>query len=87
MKKVSVICFFDNNGSSTLQNSIIKEIESDFKKIEFIKIIGSNTELLEKYGIKEIPSIVIEIDGKVKEKFSGLTQELFLRRAIDKLVK
>lgn len=87
MKKATVICFFDNDGSSTIQNSIIKEIEKDFKNVEFRKIIGKDNGENERYGIREFPSIVIEVNGEVKEKFSGLTQQLFLRRALDKLIK
>lgn len=87
MKKISVICFFDNNGSSAIQRSIVKEIEGEFNNIEFKTILGDDGEAVKKYDIKEIPSILIEVDGEIKERFSGFTQQLFLRRALEKLIK
>jgi len=86
MQKISLLCFLDENGTSKLQDSIIKEIEKDFKKVDFKRINGEN-EAMSKYNIKEFPTILIEVDGEVKIRFSGLTQQLFLRRALDKLIK
>lgn len=88
MTKVSVICFLDGDGTSLLQDSVLKEVKRAFRKrVEFIRIDPrENGEIIEKYGLKEFPSIVIKVDNKVKNVFSGLTQELFLRRALDKIL-
>ncbi|MBU5690284.1 MAG: thioredoxin domain-containing protein [Candidatus Aenigmatarchaeota archaeon] len=87
MKEIKVLCFIDEQGPSQLQNSIIEEMRKDLKNIDF-KIINSKEdgESVKKYNIKEYPSIIIE-DGKNQMKFSGLTQQIFLERAIDKLLK
>lgn len=90
MAKLTILCFYDGkSGPSILQDSMIKNLELEFdKRIEFKRINASKDNVLvKKYGITEIPSIVIERNEKVKEKFNGLTQELFLRRAIERFLK
>lgn len=87
---LSVIYFFSNNsGASKLQNEIMKNLEGSFKKkVEFKRIdVEQDKATTIKYQISEVPSIIIENDGAVKERFSGLTQELFLRRAIERNMK
>ena len=90
MSKLTIFCFYDGNtGPSLLQESMVKNVEALFKrKVDFIRVnINNNEELVKKYDIREIPSIVIEKNGRAVEKFNGLTQELFLRRAIEKFLK
>ena len=85
---MKILCFLDDDGVSKIQNSIIKELQKKYKNIEFSIIEGrSNGGLLEKYGIRELPSIIIEDDGAVKARFSGLTQQIFLERALMQLIK
>lgn len=90
MSKLTILYFYDDKpGPSTLQDSMIKNLELEFnKRVEFKRInVSKDNVLVKKYGITEIPSIVIERNEKVKEKFNGLTQELFLRRAIERFLK
>jgi len=82
------ILFFykEGDGPSKLQDELLKNIEYIMKKkVEVEKInMDENKRTVEQYGIKEVPSIVIEKDGSVTDKFSGLTQDLFLRRALER---
>ncbi|MBS3052288.1 MAG: thioredoxin family protein [Candidatus Aenigmarchaeota archaeon] len=86
MNKFNVIYFFSNNsGACKIQNELMSNLEKNFKEVNFKRIdVDADNATKIKYQISETPSIVLENDGKVKEKFSGLTQELFLRRAIEK---
>ncbi len=87
---LSVTYFYRNNsGSCLLQIQFIKNLEKNFKKqVEFKKIdVDKNKGSITKYQITEIPTVIIENDGKLKEKFSGLTQETFLKKAIERNMK
>jgi thioredoxin 1 len=84
---MKILYFYSKNpGTSVLQKVIVDNIEKDSKGKLEVKRIEFETDgsLFKKYGIKEIPSIIIEKDGKEVTRFSGLTQETFLRRAIER---
>ncbi len=88
MKGIKILCFLDEEGPSKLQDSIIKELKQEYKNINFSLIDAKNDgELVVKYSIKEYPSIIIESEKGVEARFSGLTQQLFIKRAIDRLIK
>jgi thioredoxin-like negative regulator of GroEL len=71
---------------SAMQVSFLKEIENIFRgRVEFEYLnANENESQASKYRIKEIPTIIIEFDGKERERFVGLTQQLFLKKAIQK---
>ncbi|MEM5777775.1 MAG: thioredoxin domain-containing protein [Candidatus Aenigmatarchaeota archaeon] len=87
MSKVKVLYFLDNEGPSKLQEEIIKELQKEFKNVIFLKVDISNNNILSVYDIKEFPTLIIENDGSPKIKFSGLTQMLFIKRALNELIK
>lgn len=86
---VSVLYFHkEGMDSCNVQSSLIDDLESLFKRVEFKKIdINTNKELAEEYGVNDVPTIIIERDGKEMDRFNGLTQELFLKRAIQRALK
>ena len=86
MSRIIVKNFISSDGTSDLQVSLIKELENTFKrKVEFEHLnVKENESQVSKYKIREIPTIIIECDGKEKERFVGLTQQLFLKKAIEK---
>ena len=71
-----------------IQIPIVKNVESVFGgRVSFEEInIDEHNELMSKYNIKEIPTIIIESDGQEKERFIGLTQEIFLKKALKKIL-
>ena len=84
---MKLIFFYENKpGPSVLQNEMIDNVEREFKnKIQVERIDAEkNQDLFKKYSIKEIPSIIIEDGGKQIARFSRLTQELFIKRAIER---
>ncbi|MBD3155790.1 MAG: thiol reductase thioredoxin [Candidatus Aenigmarchaeota archaeon] len=84
---LKVLFFYKkDDGPSKIQKELLRNIEYILKKkVEVEKIdMDENKRTVEKYGIKEVPSIVVEKDGRVTDKFSGLTQDLFLKRALER---
>ena len=86
MSRITIKNFLSKEGTSDLQISLLKTVENRFKRrVEFEYLnAGDNQSQVSKYNIKTIPTIIIECNGKEKERFVGLTQELFLRKAIEK---
>jgi thioredoxin-like negative regulator of GroEL len=86
MSRVILKNFISNDGTSDLQTSLLKELENRFRgKVEFEYLSANDNEsLVSKYKIKNLPTIIIECDGKESERFIGLTQERFLKKALDK---
>jgi thioredoxin-like negative regulator of GroEL len=74
------------DGTSDLQVSLLKELENRFKqKVEFEHLnVKENESQVAKYKIRDLPTIIIECDNKERERFIGLTQQLFLKKAIEK---
>ncbi len=77
-----------NDGISDIQISMLKELENRFERkveFEYLNTRGNESQVA-KYKISELPTVIIECDGKEKERFTGLTQQLFLRKAIEKVL-
>ncbi|PIU62829.1 thioredoxin [archaeon CG_4_10_14_0_2_um_filter_Archaea_38_6] len=75
-------------GPCRVQTPIIKELEEEFKgKIVFEKInVDNKRDEASKYGVRSIPTIIIEKDGNVKERFTGLQEKKVLKSALSKLL-
>lgn len=71
-----------------VQIPIVKNVEEIFKGRVIFESINAeeNQEMISKYNIKEFPTIIIECNGQEKERFVGLTQELFLKKALKKIL-
>ncbi len=89
MTKLFFKFFSVNDGVCQVQRDIIKELKSIFGMvIDFQEIdIRNNKEMKEKYKITSTPTIIISCREEEKERFVGLTQELFLKKAIQKISK
>jgi len=89
MPRVIVKNFLSEDyGVCNIQVPLVKDLEKRFRgRVEFEYLSAKENEsLVSKYKIKDYPTIIIECDGKEKERFVGLTQQLFLRRAIEKVL-
>jgi len=77
-----------NSDLCNIQIPIVKNLEEVFKGRVIFESISAeeNKEMVSKYNIKEFPTIIIECDGQERERFVGLTQELFLKRALKKIL-
>jgi len=86
MSRIIVKNFISDEGTSDLQVSLSKEVENKFKgMVEFEYLnIKENESQVSKYKVRDLPTIIIECDNKERERFIGLTQQLFLKKAIEK---
>ena len=76
------------DGTSDVQISFLKQLELTLKgrvEFEYLNAEENESQIL-KYKIRELPTIIIECDGKERERFTGLTQQLFLKKAIEKVL-
>ncbi|MFH8080304.1 MAG: hypothetical protein QXO84_00255 [Candidatus Aenigmatarchaeota archaeon] len=85
MVNLKILFFTDEDGVSNLQMDILKEIKRKYKYMELLKINKNEEELVKKYDVKEFPTVIIDSGNGIK-RFSGLTQSLFLERAINELI-
>ena len=62
-------------GPCKKQDPIIDDLEEQHPDIEFEKIdVDESPDVAQEYGVRSVPTIVVEKDGEVVEKFIGLTQ-------------
>ena len=75
-------------GPCRMQTPIIEELEKKMgDKIEVRKVdVDQNMELAEKYGIRVVPTLIIEKDGKVVQSMEGVTDAATLEKLLAPLV-
>ena len=75
-------------GPCRMQTPIIEELEKTMgDKIEVRKVdVDQNMELAEKYGIRVVPTLIIEKDGKVVQSMEGVTDAATLEKLLAPLV-
>ena len=85
MRVAIKIFLSDDCETCKIQTPILKELEPRFRgRVEFEYLnIKDNESQVSKYRVKNLPAIIIECDGREKERFTGLTQQLFLKKALD----
>jgi thioredoxin 1 len=87
MKKITVKNFWSRTlEECQVQLSLLKDLEGMFKGRVVFEYLNAdeNGDAISKYNIKHFPTIIIEYNGSERERFVGLTQERFLKRAIQK---
>jgi len=84
--RVAIKVFLSDDDMCKIQIPIIKELEPRFRgRVEFEYLnTNDNESQVSKYRISNLPAIIIECDGKERERFIGLTQQTFLKKALDK---
>lgn len=67
---------------------ILDELDEEFNgKIKFCKVnVDQNRSLVEKHGIFSIPTVMVFVDGKVKEQFSGAYPKEHIKKMLDKIL-
>jgi len=62
-------------GPCKKQDPIIEELEEKHPDVTFEKVdVDESPDVAQQYGVKSVPTIVVERDGEIVEKFIGLTQ-------------
>jgi thioredoxin 1 len=75
-------------GPCRMQTPIIEELEKKMgDTVEFRKVdIDQHMDLAEKYGIRVVPTLIIEKDGKVLQSLEGVTDAITLEKMLRPLV-
>ncbi|WP_049979556.1 thioredoxin domain-containing protein [Halolamina rubra] len=72
-------------GPCKTQDPILEELEEEFADVEFEKIdVDSDQETANEYSVRSLPTLVIENDDGVVERFVGVTQRDDLEEAINR---
>lgn len=90
MSNVILMDFYaDWCGPCKMQDPIIDELKKKFDgKVEFKKIdVDTNQELAMKYTIHAIPTLILEKDGKVFKRYTGVTRANVLEEDINAALK
>lgn len=76
-------------GPCRLQDPIMEELKKKFDgKVEFKKIdVDKDYELASKYQVRAIPTIIIEMDGKILKKHVGVTSVKILEGNIKDILE
>jgi thioredoxin 1 len=62
-------------GPCKTQDPILDELEAEFEDVDFEKIdVDSNQEVANQYQVRSLPTLVVENDDGVVERFVGVTQ-------------
>jgi thioredoxin 1 len=62
-------------GPCKKQDPIIEDLEEEYPDVTFEKVdVDESPDVAQEYGVRSVPTIVVEKDGEVVEKFIGLTQ-------------
>ncbi|HUH78881.1 MAG TPA: thioredoxin [Methanoregula sp.] len=75
-------------GPCRMQTPILEELEKKMgEAIEVRKVdVDQNMELAEKYGIRVVPTLIIEKDGKIVQSMEGVTDAATLEKLLIPLV-
>ena len=72
-------------GPCKTQDPILDELEEEFADVEFEKIdVDSDQETANEYSVRSLPTLVIENDDGVVERFVGVTQRDELEEALNR---
>ena len=88
-KGVVLVDFFANwCGPCRMMTPILEDVQSEFAdKISVYKIdVDEDENLARSFGIMSIPTIMIFVDGQLKEKHIGLWPQEALSEAIKQLI-
>jgi thioredoxin 1 len=67
---------------------VINDIKGNFSNVRFEDIdIDEDYANVEKYGVRSVPTVVIERDGVELQRFTGLSSKMAYLNAINEAVK
>jgi len=86
MSKVKIIDFSsDWCPSCKKQKPVFEDLEEEYQNVDFKSVnIDEESGLASEYGIRAVPTLVIEQSGEEVNRFVGFTEADTLREAIDK---
>ncbi len=75
-------------GPCQIQKPILEQLEGELgDKVEFKMVdVDQNNALAGKYGISAVPTLIIEKDGEIIKRFTGVTSADVLRAELSTLI-
>jgi len=71
-------------GPCKTQDPILEDLEADYGDVEFAKVdVDEDQELANEYQVRSLPTLVIENDDGIVDRFVGVTQRSDLEAALD----
>ncbi|MDY6774500.1 MAG: thioredoxin family protein [Halobacteria archaeon] len=71
-------------GPCKKQDPIIEDLEEKHPDVDFEKVdVDDNPDTARDYGVRSVPTIIVEKDGEIVEKFIGVTQAEKIEAAMD----
>jgi thioredoxin 1 len=70
-------------GPCKTQDPILDELEEDYGGVEFEKVdVDQNQDVANQYQVRSLPTLIIENDDGVVERFVGVTQREDIEAAL-----
>jgi len=67
---------------------VMNEIKTKYPNVKFEDIdIDEYTEDVEKYSVTSVPTVIIEKNGQLLERFTGLQSKIAYQNAINEAIK
>ena len=71
-------------GPCKTQDPILEDLEEDWGDVEFEKInVDEEQDLANEYQVRSLPTLIVENDDGIVERFVGVTQHDDLETALD----
>jgi thioredoxin 1 len=85
-KPILMDFYADWCGPCKIQDPILEKLQEKLgDKIEFKKInVDDNLQLANKYGIRVVPTLILECNGKIIEHYIGVTRPEILEADLNK---
>lgn len=75
-------------GPCKMLNPVFNDLKNEFNGVTFNDIdIDENKDEVMKYNITSIPVVIVEKDGEVLNRFTGLTSKMAYTNAINEALK
>ncbi len=88
-KPVLMDFYADWCGPCKMQDPILESLQQKLgAEVEFKKInVDDNLQLANKYGIRVVPTLILECDGKIIEHYVGVTRPEILEADLNKAIE
>ncbi len=71
-------------GPCKKQDPILEELEAEYDDVEFVKIdVDDEQDVANQYQVRSLPTVVVERDGDILERFVGFTQRDDIETALE----
>jgi len=71
-------------GPCKTQDPILDELEADYENVEFAKVdVDEEQDVANQYQVRSLPTLVVENDDGIVDRFVGVTQREDLEAALE----